>query len=134
MLNLADGRPLEPYRHLERDMTEAELENAFLSTAIEYSECLNKNVKKANRAVDHVHRLKDQLRLLPDRGEAALKRICTHHDVEIKILASAALLAIDEPFALQLLGTIAQSEGLSSFTAEMTIREWKAGNLARYWA
>ena len=59
-----------------------------------------------------------------------LRRIAEDADPEVRLTAAAFLLAIDEPFALGVLGRIQDSAlGLSSFTAEMTICEWKKGNL-----
>ncbi len=116
-------------------MQEADLEEVFLRLAIQRSQDLERNVSAANKAYGELHRLKNRMRLLPDKGEAMLKRISAYPNVEVQIVACAALLAVDEPFAVAALESIEQtSSGLASITASMTIREWQAGNLAEYWA
>jgi hypothetical protein len=117
-----------------RSMKQCELEGAYLETALRRSRDLKRgNVVAANQAFDELRNLKNQMRLLPDRGEAMLKRIASHSDVDVRIGASANLLAIDEAFALGVLQTIEKSDrGLASITAKYTIREWRAGKLADY--
>jgi hypothetical protein len=115
---------------------EQTLEKAFLSTALEMSELLRlQQATKANRRYDRLHKIKAQMRQLPDRGEAALKRIAaTTSDLEVKVLAAASLLAVDEPFACALLEAIRDKDaGLTSFTAKMTLQEWRAGSIREYW-
>ena len=115
---------------------EEKLESAFLSTALERSELLRLNqVTKGNRRYDRLHRIKTEMRELPDRGEAALKRIAAATgDLEVKICAAAALLAVDERFACEILEAIRDKDaGLDSFAAEMTLREWRAGRMREYW-
>jgi hypothetical protein len=101
-----------------------ELEDLFLQAALRRSQLLNSDVKAANREYDEIHRLKNQLRLLPDRGEEILKRVARRANLDVKLVAVAALLAVDEHYAIDALQQIAHSNsGLASFTAEMTIRE-----------
>ena len=113
-----------------------QLETAFLETALRRVDLLRMNEpKKANREYDKLHEIKNRLRMTPDKGEAALKRIALNVNLEVKILAAASLLAVDEQFAIVLLEKIASSQaGLSSFTAEMTIREWRSGTIRAYWS
>ena len=93
------------------------------------------DAKGANKEYDRLHNLKDRFRTLPDKGNAALRRIGLTNDLEVRLLAAAALLALDEPLAVGLLTEIAKSESLfASFTAEMTLREWAAGNLRQHWS
>src|SRR5687767_13966234 len=106
---------------------EEAVEREFLQTALKRSELLRLNdAKKANKEYDKAHMAKGKLRQLPDRGEAALKRIVAGtEDLDVQILAAAALLALDEGFATDLLERIQNSgAGIPSFTAEMTLREW----------
>jgi hypothetical protein len=71
--------------------------------------------------------------LLPDRGEAILKRFAKHFDVYLRISACADLLAVDESFALDELHKIEESErGRASVEAKYTIKEWRAGKLTEY--
>lgn len=115
---------------------EFQLEAQFLETALLRTELLKANdAKKANREYDKLHRLKDELRELPDKGCAVLKRIASHSDVDVRILAAAALLAVDEAYAISVLEDISIGDaGLQSFTAEMTLQEWRKGATREYWA
>lgn len=116
-------------------MEPADLEASFLRLAVQRSQNLKKNVKRANRAYDQLHALKDEMRLLPDKGRSILKRIAQHPDTEVRLMACAALLAVDEEFAVDALRRIAASAtGFASFTAALTISEWQEGNLKDYWA
>src|SRR5205085_622686 len=116
------------------NMAQADLEGRFLEIALRRSSDLKGNVTRANRAYAELHDLKNQMRLLPDRGEAMLKRLAAHANIDVRMIACAALLAVDEPFALDALQQIARSEpGFASLTAEMTIREWRAGRLKDHW-
>jgi predicted PP-loop superfamily ATPase len=76
------------------------------------------------------------MRQLPDRREAALKRVlAATEDLDVQILAAAALLAIDEHYALNCLERIHKSNaGIPSFTAEMVLREWRSGAIREYWS
>jgi hypothetical protein len=78
--------------------------------------------KLANRECDKAHRIKDKMPELPDRGEAALKRISSNSDPRVQIFAAAALFAVDETFAVEL-----------SIDAEMTLREWRSGAIRDHW-
>jgi hypothetical protein len=56
-------------------------ERDFLDAAARRAGFLAKNdSRRANKEYDRIHALKDKLRLLPDRGEAALKRILLNGD------------------------------------------------------
>jgi hypothetical protein len=79
--------------------------------------------------------MKDRMRLLPDRGEAILKCVAVHPNPDVAIIACAALLAVDETFAIERLKSLAQTApGFASSDASLLIREWQAGNLSEYWA
>lgn len=123
-------------RSLSADDLEGEIERELLEVASKRSQLLRAGEpKKANREYDKLHKMKARLRGLPDRGEAALKRIAATEDSEIQILAAALLLAIDEGFAIQLLERVRDNDpGLASLTAEMTIREWRKGSIREYWS
>ena len=115
---------------------EFQLEAQFLETALRRAEFLREHEsKKANKEYDKLHRLKNKLRELPDKGDSLLKRIVSHSDLDVRILAAAALLAVDEPYAISVLEDVsARDAGLQSFTAEMTLREWRKGSIRDYWA
>ena len=86
---------------------EESVEREFLQAAVKWSQLLQAGEpKKANKEFDEIYRLKGKMRQLPDRGEAALKRISKTDDPDVQIMAAAALLALDEPFATELLERI----------------------------
>jgi hypothetical protein len=115
---------------------EKSVQREFLQAAVKRSQLLQAGEpKKANKEYDELYRLKGQLRQFPDRGEAALKRISTTEDPDVQIVAAAALLALDEPFATVLLERIRDTTpGIPSLTAEMTLKEWKNGSIRNYWS
>jgi hypothetical protein len=115
---------------------ESQLEREFVEVALKWSELLSRGEpKKANREYDRLHELKNKMRTLPDRGEAALKRITAHDDLELRMLAAAALLAVDEPYATRVLEEIAmRSVGTRSFEADMTLKQWRKGAIKEYWS
>lgn len=112
------------------------LEALFLETALRRGELLRANEsRKANKEFDTLHMLKDRLRGLPDKGEWILKRLAGHDDLDVRILAAAGLLVIDEPYTIGVLEAISAGDsGLPSFSAEMTLREWRKGAIRDYWA
>jgi hypothetical protein len=78
--------------------------------------------------------LKNDLRSLRDRGEAALKRILLNSDPHVKLMAAVALLAVDEGHAVAVLRDLAEhGGGFSASDAALTLQEWEAGHLREYW-
>ncbi len=115
---------------------EQTLESEFLRIGSQWSAATHRrNPKRANTLYHRLYDIIRAMRCLPDRGEAALKRITTASDPEVRTLAAAGILALDEPYALGILEDVA-GEGLRlvSFTAQMTIREWRAGSIREYWS
>jgi site-specific recombinase len=114
--------------------SEERIEREFLQVATRRSQFLRAGEpKKANRQYDKLYKMKARLRQLPDRGEAALKRIAATNDTEIQIMAAGLLLAVDEDFAIELLERIRDDDpGLASFTAKMTLQEWRKGAIREY--
>lgn len=115
---------------------EESVEREFLEAAVKRSQLLQAGKpKNANDRYDELYRLKGRMRQLPDRGEAALKRISTTADPDVQIMAAAALLALDETFATELLERIRdRNPGLPALTAQMTLQEWKSGSIREYWS
>lgn len=109
----------------------AALERAFAEASAKRSEFLRSGeVRKGNKEYDRVHMVRDQMRLLPDRGEGALKRLCQSADLDLRLLAAASLLAIDEAYAVQQLELMAApGAGMKAFEAKMTLKEWRRGAL-----
>jgi hypothetical protein len=115
---------------------EESVEQDYLIAAVRRSQFLREGKsERANWEYDRLHDLlKNRMRKLPDRGEAALKRIAQHDDLQVCMHAASALLAVDEDFAIRLLEQIAARKGSGSFTAEMTLKEWRKGKMREYWA
>ena len=117
-------------------ISESDIEQQFLKIALRRSEFLRRNEpKKANKEFDSLDRILAEMRQMPDRGEAARKRIAAAtNDGEVQIAAAAGLLSLDEPHAIELLEKIAArpNGGLVSFTAEMTLSEWRKGGMQSY--
>jgi len=104
--------------------------------AVERSQALTDNdSKRANRCYDRMHRVKNRMRALPDRGAGALKRVLSsNEDPNVRLMVAAALLAVDEVLALAELDDLAsRCSGLVSASARMTADEWKRGALRDYW-
>lgn len=110
---------------------ELALEHQFRETSAERSQFLRDGQpRKANKAYDRLQQLKIQMRRLPDRGEAAFKRLCSADDVELRLLAAANLLVLDEAYAVGVLKEIAALPvGLTSLGAKTTLQEWRSGGL-----
>jgi|ERR1039458_9466095 hypothetical protein len=72
------------------DVEAEKIEREYFETAMKRSQFLRINEsKKANKEYDKLYRLLGKLRHLPDRGEAALKRIASADDLEVQIEAPA---------------------------------------------
>ena len=115
-------------------MNGAELERAFADASAKRSEFLRSGeVRKGNKEYDRIHAINNQMRLLPDRGEAPLKRLCESTDLDLKLLAAANLLAVNEAYAVgQLEAIAAPGAGMKAFEAKMTLKEWRRGDLRGY--
>lgn len=115
-------------------LDEESIEREYLETALRRSHLLTINdTKAANKEFDKLHHLLNKyVRLLPDRGEKVLKSIAQNSNLDVRIEAAAALLAVDESYAIELLEAIASDPGLHGFTASMTLMEWKKGSLRNY--
>lgn len=116
---------------------EATLEQEFVRLTTLRSQALARNDSRSgNRYYDKLYKLKGTIRQLPNRGEALLKRVLDSlRDGEVRVMAAAYLLAVDEGTAFRELEAVAAEEsGLVSMNAEMTLKEWKAGRLRDYLA
>jgi hypothetical protein len=115
-------------------MNGLELEQAFAEASAKRSEFLRLGqIRKANKEYDRVHSIKNQMRARSDRGEGALKRLCESDDLDLRLLAAANLLAVDEAYAIKQLEAIAApGAGMKAFEARMTLKEWRKGALREY--
>jgi hypothetical protein len=82
-----------------------------------------------------MHRIKDRMRALPDRGADVLRRVLSsNQDPNVRLMVAAALLAVDEVKALAELDDLGSRDlGLVSASARLTADEWKRGALRDYW-
>ncbi len=108
-------------------MTGLELERAFAAASAKRSEFLRSGeVRKGNKEYDRIHGIQEQMRLLPDRGEGALKRLCQSEDLDLRLLAAENLLSIDEAYAVaRLVEMAAPGAGMKALEAKMTLKEWR---------
>lgn len=111
------------------------LESEYLTTSLRRAALLRtpNGADEANKEYDKLRvLLKGRLRLLPDKGEAILKRIASVDEPDVQIDAAACLLVLDEPFAVAKLERLANGRGFSATTAWMTLKEWRKGGLREY--
>lgn len=82
-----------------------------------------------NKAYDDVAAAREVMRNLPDHGTATLKELLTDGDSGVRLCAAYYLLPTATALAVDTLKDIASDAGLVGFSAEMTLKEWNAGNL-----
>lgn len=100
----------------------------FESAAMERSEALKmSNSKKANRNYDKMAIIVKYLRENKSLHELAV--FYQHPDICLRSSAAAYLLPLYEEKSIDVLQEIAEMKGIEGFNAEMTIKEWKKGNL-----
>ena len=113
-----------------------DLEKTFVQAALARSRYISRgDATKAGREVEKLRDISRRIRALADRGELVLKRIAGSQDAELRILAAAGLLALDEAFATNVLRKIEKGRDSSkAFDAEMTLKEWQQGLKQEFWA
>ncbi len=111
------------------------LEKEFVQAALARSRWLSQgDAIKSGRESEKLRGIIGRLRALPDRGEQVFKRIAGSQDAELRILAASGLLALDEPFASNVLRKIIDGRDQSkAFDAEMTLKEWQSGLNRDFW-
>lgn len=86
--------------------------------------------EKSNKAYDRTVALVKEMRLLSDRGRALLTSLLSDSDAAVRSSAACYLLPLDERMAIPVLEEVARSTlPLVGFSAEMVLREWRAGRL-----
>ena len=115
---------------------QVELEKEFVQAALARSRFLSQGeATKAGRECEKLRDIAGRIRALGDRGELVLKRIAGSQDAELRIMAAAGLLALDQVFATNLLRKVVQGRDQSkAFDAEMTLKEWQNGIKQEFWA
>ena len=114
---------------------ELNLEKEFVQAALARSGFLRQGeATKAGRESEKLRAIAGKLRALPDRGEQVCKRIAGSDDAELRLLAAAGLLSVDEAFATSVLRKISQGrDQTKAFDAEMMLKEWQAGFKQELW-
>lgn len=89
------------------------------------------NSKLANRCYDKIRSLASFLR--KESKLSQLAAFYTHPNLNVRLTAAAYMLPVDEKQSLKVLKEIAQKKVFGSLDAQMTIREWKNGNLKNFY-
>lgn len=89
------------------------------------------NSRVANYNYD---RIEDVVRYLREKKELSrLSVFYTHSNAYVKLGAAAYLLPVFEKESLKVMKEIVKTKGILSLDAEMTIKEWKKGNLRNFY-
>jgi hypothetical protein len=110
----------------------------YVNAAIAHHELLLAgDPKGSNRAHKTLHDAVKRIRAYPDNGISLLAGLLLHTHASVRFWAAVHLLPLNEKLALQTLNKIAQNPTLYPWQlhtdAELTIKEWKAGNLKPDW-
>jgi hypothetical protein len=88
------------------------------------------NYKKANRNYDIVANIRRELMERGEEGRMALLELLNHPDPHVRTSAAAYALQFAPERAEAVLVEVGQSDvGIVSFTAEMTLEQWRKGEL-----
>ena len=100
--------------------------------AIKRGEALEEGKSQiANRCYDKIRRIVDSLK--EENQLSLLAKLYDHSNSWVCLTASVYLLPLYEKESLSNLRRIAKMDGLCAFEAEMTIKEWKNGNLKNFY-
>jgi len=92
----------------------------------------SKTPSKANRLVDEAHRVASRLRE-SEGGRQALLALIDHENQAVKLWVAAECTVFAPKPATKALRKLAKSDGHHAFSAEMTLKEFKAGRLRMDW-
>jgi hypothetical protein len=90
------------------------------------------NAGKANKIFDRIHSIALQLRPL-EEGKRGLEKLLVHPSRGVRLKAAADCLAWNSKAALTALEDLLTPRGSHSLTAEMTLREYRAGRMRFDW-
>lgn len=106
-----------------------ELLKVFIDNAIIEGECTEKgDHKKGNKAFDIIAKVAKKIKQLDPKFNVLLP-LLKHKNDSVKLHAAFYLLPYQIKLAERVLKKISKNNGLVAFTAEMTLKEWKAGRL-----
>jgi hypothetical protein len=87
------------------------------------------DVKATNRNLEKLVAVGPKLRACGEQGEAVLRRLMKDTSDAVAISAATDCLPFAEADALEVLDAMARKTGAIAFDAEMTARQWRAGEL-----
>lgn len=100
----------------------------FEAAAIKYAEATEKgNSKVVNRNFSIITKIIQFLK--NENGLSNLSIFLNHSSTGVRLWAATYLLLIEENEAIKVLQQISSQKGILSFDAQMTLSEWKKGNL-----
>jgi hypothetical protein len=109
-----------------------ELTVRFERTASLYGEAYEAcDSKRANKQHDVLVSIRQELRQRGAEGRAAILSLMRSNDRGVRLCAAAIALRFAPEQAEPVLKELAVGLGTISFTAEVTLEEWREGNLGR---
>lgn len=90
------------------------------------------NAKRANKLFVEIHRIAVILRQ-SDEGRAGIETLLRHSNRGVRVKSAGDALEWDSTEAVRALDNLASSSGSHSFTASVTLREYRAGRLRFDW-
>ncbi len=104
--------------------------NSYVESAINHgNSTMQGDSKLANKSYDEIIKNIKNLRTFGDEGNLKLEKLLKHDNESVRLWAATHSLKCNEKQAKSTLGSLAKSEGILSFNAEMVIIEWNAGRL-----
>jgi hypothetical protein len=88
--------------------------------------------RKANKIFDQLHAIALQLRPV-NEGRKALEGLLVHSNRGVRLKAAGDCLAWDSAAAAKALEELVEPRGRHSLSAEMTLQEFRAGNMRFDW-
>lgn len=105
--------------------------NAFEQAASKFSEAtIEGNARVANRNFDKIEKIVSYLKENDSLDE--LRMFLKHDVIGVRMLAASYLLSKYEKEASYVLEEISNGKGMIPFIVEMTLKEWRKGNLNDY--
>lgn len=105
--------------------------NAFEQAACKHVEATQEgNARVCNRNYDKLVKIVSSLKKNNSLDE--LRIFLNHEAIGVRLCAATFLLPKYEQEASDVLEAISKGEGIISFVAEMTLKEWRKGNLKNY--
>ena len=89
------------------------------------------NSKVANKNYDRIESIVKFLRENQELSQLAV--FYNHPNAHVRLNAAAYLLPVFEKESLKIMKNITKEKGIVSLDAEMTIKEWKNGNLKSFY-